>query len=250
MGNRSTFGRDKLQTLQDVQRTIHQYKPNDHDDVQCRGWQRPRKDKPAEASDPPAPDRPPYGYAQHTMSDPGPQTDYVPGQNSSPPQGSGWPPLPPSQHAQGQYGGPNAQQGYSQPQHGSAYPSQQVPTYQSQFQSPYGQSQQALSVSPPPNSVQYGPYGQGYQSPPNSSGGYHQGNQSSQPYSASSAPHNQGINQLGSSQPFANNSQSRSLSPNDTSQSYGSSYIDRSLGRIASAPIVYKCNFNLPDDGS
>ncbi|KAL2040566.1 hypothetical protein N7G274_006545 [Stereocaulon virgatum] len=231
MGDRSRSGWDSMHKFQNIQKALRQFDQREREDqlVTHRGWQKTRKDKPAEASNPPAPSRPPYGHAQQTFSDPGPQTGQSQGHGSSPPQ---------NQYSHGQYVDSNAGQGYHQHQQVSTYPPQTGSAYQSSFQAPYGQNQQAQPGPPPPSSAQYASHNQGYQSPPQSSGVYQQGSQFSQPYSSGADPYSQGI---------THNTQNRSMGPNAINGSHGGYCTDQSLSRIASAPAANRCQFNIPN---
>ena len=201
------------------------------EEVQTRGLQRDRKQKPArEASDPPA-DLPPLNYPQHYMPDPGPHAGY-----------HTWSSQRPNQQTQSQHSGD-----YNQP---SYYPGQQSLTHPPP--NSYGYNYQS-SASPPPTSAIYGSYAQGYQPPPGSSGSNNHGSQSSNNYTVSPTSYSPVSNQRdlsssnSTSQPYDHGYGGQGRNQNDPNGIYGSSNPGQSPDRVASAP---ECPYNRPNDGS
>lgn len=205
-------------------------------ETQTRGLQRTRRHRPAgEASDPPPADRPPLGYPQHPMSDPGPHTGYPT-----------WSSQPSSQQPQSHYSGNHNQPSY--------YPTQQGLTHTPQNSS--GHSHQS-SASPPPTSATYGSYGLGYPPPPGSSGPtYYHGSQSLHNYTVSPTSYGSVSSHLdfnssnSTSQLYGPSHGGQGQNQNDANGLYGNSNSGPRPGRVVSAPGVYGCPYNRPDDGS
>ena len=200
-----------------------------------RGLQRPRKQKPAEASDPPPADRPPLGYPRHFPSDPGPHAGHPT-----------WSSQPSNQQPQSHYPGNHNQSSYYSAQQDLTRPPQNS----------YGHSHQS-SASPPPTSATYGSYGQGYPPPPGSSGpnSYH-GSQSSHDYTVSPTSYGPLSNLLDfnssnpTSQPYNHGYGGHGQNQNYANGMYGNPNSGPRPDRVASAPGLYGCPYNRPNDGS
>ena len=248
MADRSGSGwREKFTNFKHVHGVIHhvgsgndalaEYDEEDviQTQVVTRGLQRPRKHKPAAASDPPPAARPPLGYPQHFTSDPGPHAGYPT-----------WSSQPSNQQSQSHYSGNHNQSSYHYVQQGMTHPPQNS----------YGHTPQN-SASPPPTSATYGSYGQGYQPPPGSSGpSYYHGSQSSHNYTISPTSYGPVSNQLdfnssnSTSQPYNHGHGGHGQHQNDANGMYGNPSSGPRPGLVASAPGLYGCPYNLPNDGS
>ena len=206
----------------------------DEDVVQTRGLQRKRKPT-VEASDPPPADGPAQYFHPHYIPDLGPQAGY-----------STWSSQQSNQQPQNQYSGNANQPSY--------YAGQQNPT--GRPQNSFGHTHQS-SVSPPPSSTNYGSYAQGYPPPPGpSSPNHYQGSQSPHNYITSPTFYGPVLNRLDSnysnstSQPYDHGQGGHGQHQNEAHGIYGDQYPEPRPGGVASAPGVYYCPFNWPDNGS
>ena len=206
----------------------------DENVVQTRGLQRDRKEKLAEASDPPPADRPALFYPSRYTSDPGPQASYSTWSSQQPSNQQ-----PPSQY----FGDPNQPSYYQQNLTGRP-------------QSSFGHTHQS-SASLPPSSANYGSYGPGYSPPPRpSSPNYYQGSQSSHNYTTSPTSYGPALNRLNSnfsnstSQPYDHGQGGHGQYQNEANGIYGDPHPEPRPGGVASATGVYYCPNNLPDNGS
>ena len=235
--------------------------------TQTRGLQRPRKQKPAaEASDPPPADRPPLGYPQHFTSDPGPHAGR---------------PTWSSQQPQTHYYGNHNQSSYHYEQQGSTHPPQNSygHSHQSSASPPptsaaYGSYGQGYPPPPGSSGPNYGPasnqvdfnssnsFSQPYENGHRGHGQYQNdanrtyGSQSSLNYTVSPTSYGPVSNQLDSnssnsfSQPYDNGHRGHGQYQNDAIGTYGNTNSGPRPNRVASAPGLYGCPYNLPNDGS
>ncbi|KAL9076300.1 MAG: hypothetical protein Q9161_001016 [Pseudevernia consocians] len=237
-------GRDprwgRLRNIQTALRSSHDAR----NEGQPRGWEQRREGNRPDATDPPLPNRPAYGYSQQYSSDPGPHGGVSLGYNSPPPSAQGQPPLLHNHHYQGQ-----SQAGFSQQGYGAPPPPN---SYQSTYSQAYGQNQGYMTPQPPASNPP--PHSNYQQQSTSSADQNYQGGPGAYPYSYNQPTYQPASNSY--SPPLdprrnTQNIQGTSQSPSFAGPSYPAQSSGGALGliRTATAPPPLQCEHTYPGNG-